>query len=158
MSSIIQIKSKEVAGDAPATLEHGELAVNTADGKLWAGNAAKAPVEVNSGRWGVITGNTSRTAAASDSLIKPQLYVANAAAQFDLTLPTATAGGYVVGDVISLVNTHGQNTLTQFVAGAGVTLIPSARKQPQLRAFNCIISAVYLTDTQLFIYGDLADI
>lgn len=42
----IQIKRNATAGAAPAALFPGELAVNTADARLWVGNAANSPLEL----------------------------------------------------------------------------------------------------------------
>lgn len=45
----IKIKRATTAGAAPAALSLGELAVNTADARLWVGNAANMPVELGTG-------------------------------------------------------------------------------------------------------------
>lgn len=45
----IRIKRSAATGSAPASLQHGELAVNTADARLWVGNASNAPVELGAG-------------------------------------------------------------------------------------------------------------
>lgn len=42
----LQIKRSETPGNVPASLQPGELAANTADARLWVGNASNAPVEL----------------------------------------------------------------------------------------------------------------
>lgn len=42
----IRIKRSTTTGSAPSSLLPGELAVNTADARLWVGNASNAPVEL----------------------------------------------------------------------------------------------------------------
>ena len=46
MPKIVKVKRTNIAGATP-TLSYGELAWNSADSKLWAGNAANVAVLVN---------------------------------------------------------------------------------------------------------------
>ena len=61
MPNIIKIKNSGTPSNVPASLEHGELAINYADGKIFYKNISNSVVEFSSG--------TSGTSSSRDSLI-----------------------------------------------------------------------------------------
>ena len=52
MANTIKIKSSGAASNVPGSLEHGELAINYADGKLYYKNSSNSIVELSSGAGG----------------------------------------------------------------------------------------------------------
>jgi hypothetical protein len=71
MSTAIKLKRSGVAGEAPASLEYGEVALNYADGILYYKNGAGEIVALSTGEGGGGTiGNTfSRVAVSGQSTI-----------------------------------------------------------------------------------------
>ena len=54
----IQVPSSTVAGETPpATLQHGELWVNTADALIFAGVDGSAPIQISGGGSGLASGD-----------------------------------------------------------------------------------------------------
>lgn len=53
MSNTIKIKNSGTAANVPTSLEHGELAINYSDGKLYYKNSSNTIVEFSSGGAGV---------------------------------------------------------------------------------------------------------
>lgn len=62
MSTTIKIKYNTTASDTPTTLSTGELAVNTADKKLWVGDVTGSPTLLTGGVTDIAHGGTNGTA------------------------------------------------------------------------------------------------
>lgn len=71
MSTAIKLKRSGVTGEAPTSLEYGEVALNYADGILYYKNAAGEIVALSTGEGGVVSsGNTfSRVAVSGQTTI-----------------------------------------------------------------------------------------
>ena len=105
---------------------------------------------------GGVTGYTvnrptaNKTAAASDGV--NVLYYLDDGIQ--LTIPTATAGGFNIGDVISVISVTGSNVIT------GTTDVIMGFPFEKLLApygSGAMLGFVYIDDTIVHAYGDLAD-
>ena len=65
MPNIIKIKNSGTASSVPSSLEHGELAINYADGKIYYKNSSNYITEFSSGGSG-----SSSTTENTDTLIR----------------------------------------------------------------------------------------
>lgn len=65
MPNIIKIKNSGTASNVPSSLEHGELAINYADGKIYYKNSSNSITEFSSGGSG-----SSSTTENTDTLIR----------------------------------------------------------------------------------------
>ena len=65
MPNIIKIKNSGTASSVPSSLEHGELAINYADGKIYYKNSSNSITEFSSGGSG-----SSSTTENTDTLIR----------------------------------------------------------------------------------------
>ena len=90
MANTIQLKRSSTATTVPTTgqLSAGELAVNTADGKLYLKKDDASIVQVGAPAWSIIT--TDQTAAINTG------YIVNKGTLLTLTLPTTAAVGSVI--------------------------------------------------------------
>jgi len=69
MSSTILIKHSSASGVTPSSLGHGELAINTGDGKLFYGNISGTPVQFSGGGGTTPTSSLLTTASAAGNTI-----------------------------------------------------------------------------------------
>ena len=90
MANTIQLKRSSTATTVPTSgqLSAGELAVNTADGKLYLKKDDASIVQVGAPAWSIIT--TDQTAAINTG------YIVNKGTLLTLTLPTTAAVGSVI--------------------------------------------------------------
>ena len=90
MANTIQHKRSSTATTVPTSgqLSAGELAVNTADGKLYLKKDDASIVQVGAPAWSIIT--TDQTAAINTG------YIVNKGTLLTLTLPTTAAVGSVI--------------------------------------------------------------
>ena len=118
MANTIKIKNSGTAAATPAALEHGELGLNYADGKLFYKNSSNAIVAFGSTSY--ITTNqqtSSYTLALTDDgdLVEMNVGTAN-----NLTVPADNTVNFPIGTSIDILQVGaGQTTI---VATAGVTI------------------------------------
>lgn len=108
------------------------------------------------GRYTPIIKSTGFTLNAAEAPFNPLYILAPFSGAFTVTIPTATNGGYKVGDVVSFTLSNTNYTAT-LAAGSGLTLLPPTGKALRGRVQNSMFSIVYNSDTQAILYGDLGD-